>query len=233
MSKQCKCKESKDQETSIVKNTFRALTALFTLIIAVAQATIALKQYEASKLSFSPIFIFQEELSKNDGSEKYDNESLKIVNMGFPINNYQSDIYVYVKATKTITTGKGSSKSIYIPVNYYMGSFSKSGGKDVLETSLGVDNNTDYVNLLWSVHSFGDKKEGYGPYYDIKLTKIIKITYSDIEGNQNTKYFIDQRPVNETDYELLKALGKETVATRDLRKMNPQMIVSLLEKNTM
>lgn len=218
-----------DEDKGRLNKIFLFFTTIFTLIIAGAQSYIAYKQYEASKLSFSPIFVFQEDLIKRDGSEKYDNENLKIINMGYPINNYSSKEYIFIKATKKVIKESVIKKSILIPVNYYAASFSNTGGKDTMETFIGMDNNMDYVNLSWSVNALGEKKVVTGPFYDIGLIKAFEITYSDIEGIEHKKYFINQRPVNNDIFTSLTNDTDKLVPPRDIRSLDAKTIVSLLD----
>lgn len=220
-----------DEDKGRLNKIFLFFTTLFTLIIAGAQSYIAYKQYEASKLSFSPIFVFQEELVKRDGSERYDNENLKIINMGYPINNYSSKEKIFIKATQTIIKEKVIKESILIPVNYYAASYSSTGGKDTLETFIGMDNNTDVVSLRWSVNALDPKGVSSGPFYDIDLIKAFELTYSDIEGIEHKKYFINQKPVDNKLFLSMTDDAENIVPPRDIRNLDAGTIVSLLQKS--
>lgn len=221
----------KEEENGWFKKAALGIVTLLTIVIAASQAYIAYKQYEASKLTFAPIFVFREQLIKSEESQKYDNENMEIVNMGYPINNYSSKLDVYIKATKTITTGDGSEKKIYIPIDYYSAAFPLSGGKDTLETLLGFNNNTDFVNLIWAINDLAPKKGEHGPYYDIKIIKSITITYSDIEGNEHKVYFLNQKPVGYEKIEKIKKLSKKIVTTRHINRITAHEIADLIESH--
>ena len=172
--------------------------SIATVIIAIFQSQIAIEQLNASKLAYSPLFIFNITQIENPSTGNYDDEKLEISNVGFPINNFESTSLVYFKASK-IASNNGMAKTVIIPMVYYGISFSNTGGNGVLATHVGKENNKDIVNLIWGVNDLN--KQQTLMFYTAEIIRANKITYTDIENIDHVVYFINQRSVPKEIYD--------------------------------
>lgn len=193
---------------------FLILTTIFTLVIAISQSVIAWQQLTLSRLSYNPFFVIKEELTPSEFNKKSIDENLQIINTGFPIINYDSDINVYIKATKTMHGRPGVVATLYFPVNYYFSGTKLSGGKDMLETRGGDENRTEFELLKNELRTKNMMHIFEGPGYQLELTKLVKIAYQNIEGIDHTQYFVDQKAVSLEQYNVIQKQIKDNEAQR-------------------
>jgi len=194
---------------------FLVATTIFTLIIAITQSIITYKQLEASKLSYLPFFIIKEKSAPSKYLKDSEDESLEIVNLGFPIINYNAEFEIYLKATKTINHYKKTVANLYFPIQYYDSNTILSGGKDTLQTMSGTENkgNLDFLQKELRNKNFDLAMEGVS--YDISVTRLIKIQYQDIEGTPHTQFFINKKSVSLDEYQSFKKTIEKEKAKRD------------------
>ncbi|GEM_PF-2314041 len=218
---------------------FLVLTTIFTLVIAISQSIIAYQQLAISRLSYNPLFVLKEELKPSEFDKNSTDDNLQIINTGFPVFNYDSDINVYIKATKTFHGKSGDIATLYYPVNYYFSGTKLSGGKDTLETLGGDGNQTEFASLRSALAIKNMMAPFKGPGYHLDLLKLVKITYQDIEGVDHAQYFVNQKAVSLEQYNFLKSEIKSNAAQREedddslplsLDEMYIELFIKMLDK---
>lgn len=231
--------EKKSRQKASNNSLFLILTTIFTLVIAVSQSIIAYQQLAISRLSYNPFFVIKEELKPSEFDTKSTDDNLQIINTGFPIINYDSDINVYIKASKTLHGKSGDIATLYYPVDYYFSGTKLSGGKDTLETLGGDGNQTEFASLSGDLVIKNMMAAFEGPGYRLDLLKLVKITYQDIEGVDHAQYFVNQKAVSLEQYNALNDEIKSNEAQRaedddslprSLDQMYVELFINMLDK---
>lgn len=213
--------------TEGVKIFFITLTTICTLIITASQSYLAYKQYQAAKLAYSPIFIFRKDFTKNASTKNYETESLKVFNMGYPINSYTAKEESYLKIIKK-TYNSDRNELRFIPITYYAAQVTYSGGKDEMGNFIGTnDNNSDFANLFWGINKMNLARKTEDPSYEIELVQSMSISYSDIEGEEYTKYYLDFKPSAQETLEQLKQDSTGHVLPKELNNITIDQILKL------
>lgn len=161
----------------------------------------------------------------------YDDDNLEVVNMGFPINNFTATLNEYLTVSKTTFEPEKKEEILNLPIDYYSGSYSVTGGKDTLATFVGFKNNHKFVHLNWDVNNKNLESKANGPYYNIKMVKAIKIAYTDIEGKRNELFYINQKPTSSKEFNKFEKQSALITAPRELSELNANAISNLFVMN--
>ena len=220
---------------------FLIATTLLTLAIAVSQSIIAYRQLEASKVSYYPFFIIKEKTSPSQFLKQSEDESIEIINTGFPIVNYQSEIKTYLNAMRLKGIHENIIAELYFPISYYSLNSVLSGGKDTLQTMTGIENKgqLDFLrNRIAEINLSGLLE---GNRYDLSVVKTIKISYQDIQGTPHTQFFINQKSVSASEFAAFNDEINRKRAVRDkegdslpedLEDFSADTIIKMLNKSS-
>lgn len=165
------------------------------------QLKISQQQLKIQEQEIQPVLKITFSLKKDENSEKYTDECIKIFNDGKPAQFSDFQIDTYYKIIYSSTGEKIYNKEYYIKVKgFYFDRHSTQNLTGELLHGGMTNNNAEYARLYFEALDYSQN----GEFYFTERYSLIKITYKDINNNTHIVYFKDKFPITEEEYIELK-----------------------------
>lgn len=192
------------------------------IIFSKNQLKISKQQLKIQEKEVQPVLRVTFSLKKDEGSEKYTDEYVKIFNDGKPAQFSDFQIDTYYRIIYSSTSKNIYNKEYYIKVNgfYFAQHSTQNLTGELLHCGI-ANNNAEYARLYFEAlgHSIN------GEYYFTERYSLIKIAYKDINNENHIVYFKDRFPITEEEYNELN--NKPTIFDFpiEFEKVNFQTII--------
>ncbi|HHL2455874.1 TPA: hypothetical protein ACQ30S_000087 [Yersinia enterocolitica] len=197
-----RCRKS----TSYFSKVITPIATLFFSIAALITANnISKEQLRISKLQMNPKFSIESELSKDEGSDKFNNEILYIKNNGYPITNYSFSHEDFIEISKRT---QGITKTVLIPTNYYINAINYGNDTGVLNKLWNNNNNSYFIKIYHEVSEYNNDSF----YYEVKLVSHFKLSFLNADGDNEEVYYIDKNKVTKEIYDRKHKMKAKTLA---------------------
>jgi hypothetical protein len=147
------------------------------------------RQARAQELVELPFIVVYHQLSSDDNSNNFTQDSLVISNDGSPLRNFQCTeaVFLVVEVANLRAQGSRGTKRFEIPVNaYFFVHFLKTGPKGELARLTATGNYKKFVDLATSIDALASADNWYG---EMRIESHIKVTYQLPDRKEVTQYF--------------------------------------------
>ncbi|NIF21056.1 hypothetical protein [Candidatus Pantoea multigeneris] len=194
-----------------IPSTIQLVLAITTLVLTY---NIGKEQNVISSLQYSPVFIFNiEQLFRKDYTPTQ-SEKFEIINEGYPVNNFYSDIDSIMEITFYF---KGEFHRNKLKIDYFSVQSRKSGGKERMSGGIGENNISMFSSLKSKLQESLTEKGAKQIAFSFE--HLTKISYSDMDQVESEMYFLNSERV------------KRDVYVKSLEGVDRFYIVSLYEPN--
>lgn len=196
------------------------------IIFSKNQLKISKQQLKIQEQEVQPVLRVTFSLKKDEDSEKYTDEYIKIFNEGKHAQFTDFQIDTYYKIIYSSTSKNIFNKEYYTKVNgfYFAQHITQNLTGELLRGGVN-NNNAEYARFYSEALRYSQN----GEFYFTDRYSLIKITYKDNNNNTHIVYFQDRFPITEEEYNEL--INKPTIFDFpvDFKKINLQEIIQRIK----
>ncbi|WP_196389805.1 hypothetical protein [Vibrio cidicii] len=200
------------------------LLSVSAVFVSISSYLLTQKQVELSSLEAQPHFYLKEAYLYDEALKRAYETELRIYNSGADISNFKKNLNSIIEVEFYTPAGKLTG---YVPLyGYYNGTYSSSDPSGELALIKGHLNNNKYHEVYFAVQS-SEFRDKYGTIF-LSLKHGVDISYTNKLGEQQNAYFIDNKPVPQSEYEAFMSNFSHNKAI-DLSELTAETIAKTVE----
>lgn len=165
------------------------ILSVVAIVISCSSLEVAKRQADIQRVQISPTLTVTAEQEFDAARGQYANLVVRVVNSGYPLSEFQSDMFALYEVTRQM----GVRKSVaYVPVGFLCCEFRSQDTKGILTTYRQPDNNTQSMRIDREWHQGMAKRDTVS--FALRLVLLSTLSYKDAEGNRREQNFL-VRPV--------------------------------------